>query len=270
VRIDVLSSEIGCDCPKTLLKCANRLVWLDSRGTIFTIIASNQYSKGNVYELSLNIEPFLKTCSIEDMQKAFAVQHGGYYVLFIGSNAVVMDFTIKGFRYVASCSDQKNTNRNIYWYLWQMPSEITWISGTTIKGEALLIGCRLSDENFWYGTATLSGEVDCIPVGRYENLSIEKRNIPCAFKTKSFDFNLPNVKKTLREAYLYIGNKEPVTLTIFDQDVPKVKTVIPANETGEVRLKSINFFTTALNLCALEFRCDGYAEFCGFQLHGGI
>ena len=270
VRVDVLSSEVGCDCPATLINCANRLVWLNSRGVIYTIIASNQYSKGNVYELSLNIEPYLKSCDKESMYSAFAVLHGGYYIVFIGNNAVVMDYTIKGFRYVASCSDQKQTSRSIYWYLWQLPEEIKCLAGITVNGEAVIACYHETYESLWYAIATLSGEEDYMLFGEYGSYSLVKSEISCGFKTKSFDFDSMSVKKFLDTAYLSIGNKKPITLKVFDGDDCKAKAVIPANPNGEAQMKSVRLCNTALTHCAMDFECNGYTEFCGFELYGGI
>lgn len=270
VRVDILSSEIGCDCPGTLLNCANRLVWLSTHGVIYTIIASNQYSKGNVYELSLNIEPYLKACDKEKMRSAFGVLHSGYYVLFIGNEAVAMDYTIKGFRYVASCSDQKQTSRSIYWYLWKLPEELSFSGGVSINGQAVLLGYRATDEHFWYGTATLSGEEDIIPVGKFGALGAEKREIFCSFRTKSFDFDFLKVNKFINGAYLSIGNKKPVAITLYDLDEEKTCTLIPADENPQATVKRVSFYNTSLSHCALDFKCNGPVQLCGFELYGGI
>ena len=268
IRLDLLSSEIGCDCPATLLNCANRLVWLNSSGVIYTIIASNQYSKGNVYELSLNIEPYLKGLDKETMRAAFAVCHGGYYIAFIGKNAVAMDYTIKGFRYVASYSDQKQASRSIYWYLWQLPEELTLFEGATVNGEAVLIGCRATDENFWYGTVTLSGEEDCIPMGHFDTLYIEKRSISYSLKSKNFDFATARGKKFINGAYLYMGNKQPVTLSIIDGDNVLAEKTVPEGSGAAPR--RVHLKNVPLSLCAIGLKGEGQIQLGGFELNADV
>lgn len=262
IRLDILSSEIGCDCPSTILNCANRLVWLSSTGTIYTIIASNQFSKGNVYELSLNIEPFLKGLDSKQMRGAFAVCNDGYYIVFIGKRAVAMDYTIKGFRYVASCSDQKNAGRSIHWYLWEFPKEITFLDGATVNGAAVLVGCRDADENFWYGTATLSGDEDCIPMGKYENLYVERQSIPFSLITKRFDFGSGAVKKYINGAYLYMENCDSAKISAFEGErVLASKEIKPNEKINFVAFKNISF-----NSLALGIEGKGCVSLGGFEL----
>lgn len=265
IRLDILSSEIGCDCPATLLNCANRLVWLSSTGTIYTIIASNQFSKGNVYELSLNIEPFLNGLDADAMRSAFAVCNDGYYIAFIGKRAVAMDYTIKGFRYVASCSDQKSAGRTIHWYLWELPKEITFLDGVTINGKALLVGCRATDEDFWYGTATLWGDEDCIPCGNFENLYVERRSIPFSLRTKSFDFGSGAVKKITNGAYLCMDNFSNAQLSALEGErVLASKKLSRQCINGDSNF--VSFRNVSFNHLALDIEGESPVSIGGFEI----
>ena len=176
-----------------------------------------------------------------------------------------MDYTIKGFRYVASCSDQKSAERSIHWYLWELPKEITFLEGITINGSALLVGCRATDEDFWYGTATLSGDEDCIPCGNFENLHIERRNIPFSLTTKSFDFGSGAVKKITNGAYLYMDNFSTAKLSVLEGE-----RVLAAKELPCQCINGDGIFASFKNITcrrlALNIQGEGPFSVGGFEI----
>ncbi len=266
---DTLSEEIGCDCVKTVMNCGNHLVWLNSRGAVCTIVVSNQYSKGNIYELSLNIESFLKEMDEDKLKQAVACTKDGYYILFIGNKAVAMDYTAKGFRFVASCSDQKKTTRGIYWYIWEFPEQIRFENAFSLGNATVLVCYRADEQCYWYGTATLSGSEDCVPVGDFDSLSVDKAQIQCQVKTKNFDFDEMGINKFLKKAYLSIKNGGMVSVSLYDSDELKDKKELTFS--GEqIVTKELYFLNSRCREIALSICATGETKICSIQLEAII
>ena len=267
--VDVLSEEMGCDCIKTILNCGNHLVWLSSSGKICTIVVSNQYSKGNIYELSMNIESFLKGMDEFDLQNAVAVLKDGYYVVFIGNKAVAMDYTVKGFRYVASVSDQGKTNRNIYWYLWEFPEKFRVLSAFSFFDDCVLIASQISDDTFWYGTAKLFGENDCVVTGNYENLMVSNLPVECFLKTKNFDFGETGINKFVKKAYLSIKNNSVVAVTLYDGEIVKDTKKFSLSE-NKIITKEFYFLNSRCSDVSLSVSTTGETKICSLQIEAII
>ena len=269
ISVDILSEEMGCDCVKTILNCGNHLVWLSSAGKVCTIVVSNQYSKGNIYELSINIEDFLKEMEQESLKNAVAAIKDGYYIIFIDNKAIAMDYNVKGFRYVSTCTDQKSTNRNIYWYLWEFDERTKVLNAFSHFDDCVLITYEISDTTFWYGTAKLDGEVDCIPKGNFNNISIERIPINCFLKTKNFDFGEMGNNKYLKKAYLSIRNLNYVTVTLYDGEVVKdtKRFRIPQRD---IFTKELYFLNSRCTNISISVEATGGTEICSLQIEAVI
>lgn len=132
VKGATLNPAMGCDCPKTLCLCANRLIWLNTGGNVYTIFGSNNYTEGSIYELSGKISSDLKK---EDLSGAVAGVHDGYYVIFVKSRMYVMDSHAANFGYMSNYGS-KRTSKGLNWYKWSMP-EAAECFGTVPFGERL-------------------------------------------------------------------------------------------------------------------------------------
>ena len=252
-----------------MLNCGNHLVWLTSQGAVCTIVVSNQYSKGNIYELSLNIESFLKGMDEHNLKNAVACVKEGYYIIFIGNKAVAMDYTAKGFRYVASCSDQKKTNRGIYWYLWEFPNEIKFENAFKSGSDSVLICSRLDDECYWYGTAMLFGSEDCVPLGDFDSLRVKKAEINCFIKTKNFDFDESGINKFVKKAYLSIKNSGTVSVALYDGEEQRDKKEFALQSEG-ISTKELYFLNSRCREIALAVSTTGETKICSLQLEAVI
>ncbi len=269
VSYDTLSEEIGCDCVKTIMNCGNHLVWLNSRGAVCTIVVSNQYSKGNIYELSLNIESFLKEMDEDSLKQAVACTKDGYYIVFIGNKAVAMDYTAKGFRFVATCSDQKKTTRGIYWYIWEFPEALHYENAFSLSNTTVLICSRIDKDCYWLGTATLSGCEDCIPIGYFDLLKVTKAQIQCQIKTKNFDFDQMGINKFLKKAYLSIKNGGTVSVSLYDSN--ELKDTKELAFSGEqIVTKELYFLNARCREIALSICATGETKICSVQLEAII
>ena len=265
VSADTISEEFGCDCVKTIRNCGNHLVWLSSSGAVYTIVVSNQYSKGNVYELSLNVESFIKDMDKRALKTAVACLKDGYYIVFIGNKAIAMDYTAKGFRYVSTCSDQKSTNRGLFWYCWEFPEQIKFEDAVLCGDDSVLVCSRVDDDCYWYGTVALSGDEDLIPLGGYEALQFKAEAINSFLKTKNFDFDESGINKFLKKAYLSIKSDSAVTVTLYDAIEPK-DTKVFNTEKDAFSVKELYFLNSRCREIALSVAATGKVQICSLQL----
>jgi hypothetical protein len=180
-----------------------------------------------------------------------------------------MDYTAKGFRFVATCSDQKKTSRGIYWYIWEFPEEIKFENAFSLGDTTVLICFRADSDCYWYGTATLFGSEDCIPIGYYDSLSINKAQIQCLLKTKNFDFDEMGINKFLKKAYLSIKNGGTVLVSLYDSDELKDQKEITFS--GEqIVTKELYFLNARCREIALSICATGETKICSIQLEAII
>ncbi len=97
-----LHSAVGCDLPRTVRLCGNRLVWANSNGAVYMLSALSAWSEKAVHCLSRVVEPSLRGKRAD----AAALYHG-YYLLFFGEEVYLFD-----------C---ENVTNNVSWYRWRLP-----------------------------------------------------------------------------------------------------------------------------------------------------
>lgn len=76
-----LHAEIGCDLPKTVALCGNRLWWACRDGSVYALQSTGQLSQRCVARLSQPIEPLLRQNGAPSFAAA-AVWDGHYYLLW--------------------------------------------------------------------------------------------------------------------------------------------------------------------------------------------
>ena len=199
-----INAYIGCDIPNTIQLCANNLVWMNTNGKVYMLASSNQWSENTVRELSLNVESKIALHTSAEIAAASAADYDGHYYLLIGKNVYVMDYRSGSFSYYASYVDDKKTQRNIEWYIWDCDIDgVTW---HRILGEGTQpIMCGSYEESgsvflINYVFSALSGYNDYTPDG-------ELQPVPCMLQTKVFDFNNPTTYKSINEMHIGVGRE---------------------------------------------------------------
>lgn len=120
-----VNSSIGCDCPKSIAFCTNRLVWYNSDGFVYCLYGTNSYTEGSVYVLSDDIANSLKEKPV-DKTLVTATAFEGYYFLYINNKIYVMDALISGFRYLSGMKNTASKNGSLNWFVWEMPENV-WL-----------------------------------------------------------------------------------------------------------------------------------------------
>lgn len=202
--ITPIHATIGCDIPNTIQLCANRLVWANSNGKVYTLVSRNEYSEHTVREVSYNIESKLAEHDKDELLNASAADYNGRYYLLIGNKIYVMDYRNGSFQYYASYINDEKTQRNIAWFIWDVGMEgIEWkriVGSNTPPVLCGVTGYGEQTELINYVFSHKAGYSDITPSGQLEPVN-------CMFQTKVFDFSNPSVYKSVPEVYLGVGRE---------------------------------------------------------------
>jgi len=117
----LLHSNIGCDCPKSIQLCLNRLVWATTEGKVYTLTDRNQYSERNVFDVSLMIDRKLKK---EDMSSCYSADWNGFYLLFCNNTVFAMNYNSNGYMSISSYTQNYEANQFVPWFIWQLPYKV--------------------------------------------------------------------------------------------------------------------------------------------------
>ncbi len=191
--ITQLHPNIGCDCPGTIRLVNNRLLWLTSDGRVHILTATNPYSERNVRQVSPLIEQELKTHSKEALRAAVAGEYEGYYTLLVGNRMYLLDCQTSAFHSFQYYSREETAQKALPWYIWTLPQErytaaVNDGNGMVLVGEHALFALQGDTDD---GVAIRSG-----------------------FTTKLFRFGREDVKKSIDQVYLSVGDVAGCRMTV--------------------------------------------------------
>lgn len=130
---------IGCDCPKSVQLCRNRLVWAHSDGKVYTLTSANQFSERSIFEVSGMVEPKIRNHLPEEIRGALSCDWNGYYVLIIGNDIFLMDYNSYGYSNVYSYSKTDDAQKNIPWWIWETPEYVKRLIVTNDNGKTEMV-----------------------------------------------------------------------------------------------------------------------------------
>lgn len=114
---------VGCDLPKTVCLCGDRLVWTCQNGRVYSLYIGGTYGVRSVREISQPIAASLREQTAEELQRASAACFEGHYLLWTPKHVYVLSGNSAGLTY--------GNDREPAWYIWQWPShgEVTSVRG---------------------------------------------------------------------------------------------------------------------------------------------
>lgn len=251
-----LHPSVGCDCPRTIQLCDNRLVWADSSGGVYVLATANQYSETNVRALSEPIASRLKAASATGLRSAWAGDYHGHYLLQLGNTVYACRYTAAPFHAYAQNVTKSEEQSAVPWMVWE------WDNGLTPQflitdGSRLLTGGAVSVAG-WPGTilATLTEGSDQVLTAGESGLALQSRPIVSHLQTKAFDFGLPERRKAISHVFAEIqADAQTViyanTLTDRETTDDALPLTAPANGMLRLAVHAQGVRTFALNLeCA--------------------
>ena len=219
---------IGCDCPKTMQLCRNRLVWANSNGKVYSLVSANQYNERSIYEVSGMVERRLKEFSRKELQGAMSADWQGFYVLMVGSNLFLMDYNSYGFSSVYSYSKTEDAQSRIPWWIWKLdfPNDVAVLNLVSIEDKLFFshtLNIKLRKSNYiemlYFDAEAKNDEfvyIEDIAEGTVKWVRTkEQSNIHTMMHTKCFDFGTPTVLKNIPKIEMVFGTNggAPITVT---------------------------------------------------------
>ena len=262
--LTLINPNIGCSCPNTVQLCRNRLVWADN-GKVYTLTAQNQYSERNIYEIGEMIKNDLVKLDMSNAQSADWEDH---YLLFVGKNVYVMDYSSYGYTNVASYTKTEDANLLIPWHKWELPYDKNLpldVVRVTNGKELVLTRQKDVDSGSWSDYIKLcDGKADNYLVSVPDVL--EERPIKCFIQTKLFDFGYPERYKTIKKVCMSFGDNggEPITVQCITDTADNDETIITllTDENGPdspkyIKNKQIVPYTKFSSRFGLKIACEG-------------
>lgn len=248
VTITKVHNNIGCDCPKSVQFCQNRLVWYHSSGAVYTLYGTNTYTEGSVYTLSPNIRNLLNI-PYEDIEKISACAKDGYYFLNYMNKIFVMDGNVSGFTYLSG-SPQKDGSGGLNWFYWELPQNIKLKSLYSLSRELFAVyeGVR---QGTAISVAGFGGEQDQIIIDA-ETSGVA--NIRVTFASALFGTKTKE-KKSLTKASMLLKGLHKVSFWVFSEtdSGKEIKT------TQGGTLKRQNLLCSTKNSIGAGIKMTGYA-----------
>lgn len=268
-----LHPNIGCDLPDTIQLCRNRLVWASTTGKVYTLMAQNQYSERNIYELSGMIENKLIK---ESLLNSCACDWNGYYLLFAGNSVYAMDYESYGYVYASSYNKTEDANIKIPWWYWTLNNNVS--SAFTVDNDVVL--CTLNgvgvpediSQYFYLFDEEKSKDTD----------NTDEYDILSSFTSKLFDFNEPNKRKNIDCINISFGNNdgEPIAVVVTsdsgeDEQIISLDSGEDDNRlSGYITSKAIYPILPQICRLAVTIKCSGHLAVDGmsikYRVTGGI
>lgn len=217
----LIHSKIGCDCPKTIQLCFNKLLWATSEGKVYNLTERNQYSERNVVEVSGAIE---KSLINEDMFSAHSADWNGYYLLFIGNKVYAMDYNSYAYMGISTYSIKQSVDSLPPWYLWQLPYKVEAVYG--------------DDENMLMAFVKETDKENALIVRGYFNADrtfdylLERFKIISKMKTALFSLNSFERLKRITRVHLNMQSKENANVTVKFFNEQGAMDIHPINLNG--------------------------------------
>ena len=208
--LTLVHGYIGCDCPDTVQLCRNRLVWANSDGKIYSLVAQSQYNERSVFEVSEMVINKLEKDGWK-LKQAFSADWNGHYLLFVENKVYVMDYNSYGYSHIYSYLKNEDANLNIPWYYWELPITPKTMLSAYTNGITLAtthnfkvdgIDNDYRDVVGWYTLSETGIDIilsSLIYLGDDPLWMCETETVPIesVIQTKLFDFNQPAVLKSV-------------------------------------------------------------------------
>ena len=234
-----INNEIGCDLPKTIKLCGNRLVWANSDGKVYMLRSANQYSMTNISVISNMLgDGFHVDSRSKDYVSATTYQ--GFYLLKSSNKVYLMNYDQYYFNALPSYSDTKKANRKMQWFIWETPEKETFFSEfianlnfpTLIATDQynyrffLQLKENVFEDSLWERQEAEQGGAHVEVIAPIESV----------IQTKMFDFNAMDRFKSIEQMYVGFGEVEGETAVQYLTDRGTLdRGTIEINATGDMQ-----------------------------------
>jgi hypothetical protein len=191
-----INSAIGCNMTGSIQIIDNNIVFGNTETGLYALVSTNVKDEKVVRPISGNINgtylrPGLLQLDKDDLQECSSVDYDGKYWLCIGANAYVWDYKLSPF---------VNTGN-----LAQDEERLSWFYYTGINASCWV----WYDQSLFYGDRT---------IGQLVTMTTDYNDfgaaISAVWRSKLFNFNLPDFLKNITEIWMTTRNSSYSTITI--------------------------------------------------------
>lgn len=202
-----ISDVIGCDCPRTVKMCGNRLVWANRERRVYMLSSLTAFSARSVRHISHAVEPLLKE---RDFSGADAGVFDNAYHLLLDGDMFLFDFSDYGFSYNNNYVSEERAAKRIAWYRWNVE---------LVNGDQVLFPCTMTDSAVFYKSSAAifravwqEGASDhAVEAAGYEDgcwtIKTAERALEGAFATKRFALGAMGRWKHVTESVLLLAQR---------------------------------------------------------------
>ncbi len=138
--VEPVHAGVGCDLPRTIRLCGNRLVWATSAKRVYMLVSASAYNDTAVRELSGSVADELQGYGSSYWEAAQAATYDGHYLLLLGYALYLFCYESAAFERYVYVYDDAAAQKKLAWYCWLVPDTIGVIPELLVSdGE----GCAL-------------------------------------------------------------------------------------------------------------------------------
>jgi hypothetical protein len=204
--VQQLSSQFGCDMPRSIQIIGNAPVWCHTQYGVNTMVATLIESEKNVTPLSGNVNgasfrPGLLDETEANLKACSSVDYDGKYQLYVGSKGWIWDYTLSP--YIPGQADDM----------------LKWFYYTNINANCFLMASR----ELYHGDRTTGVVTKLIDDWNDYGAAIVGR-----WKSKLFDFDFFSWVKVVKEVRIKTrsGNNSTIKLNFYDDSNVLIDTQI--------------------------------------------
>lgn len=255
-----LCSDVGCDRPRTVALCGNRLVWMTSSGKLYTLIGNSPYSQYSVCEIGSAITPYVRKYGVLPLQEATAVRFDDRYALLLGSHLWLLHG--EHIRSLSS-ADGNTLRRQTAWYHWQLPCTPCAFFAEEARA-VLLCNDTTADDVRLIAYTLENGDADILQTAEGK----KRYPLQSYFRTKQFDFGYPERYKRVRLLSLEAGGDGDAAPTLslqFEDENGTARDVCLVQVNGRLPTRVFTGMRRVLRF-AVHSRAEGAVKYDGLTL----
>ena len=215
--VSLLHPSAGCDCPRTIRLCENRLLWADSQGEVYCLSEANAFSDSTIRRLSQNVKPWLSQRTGAEKKTALAVDYAGRYILIAGGGAYCLNYTDDAFHRLVSSAYGDKSGASLTWYVWNLGEAV--LDGSVSNGTSAAFLCRKSGADESGGTFLIryashfAGTRDGVVKRKTDGTpELSDTSVHCRLETGLYSLDPQEKRKTIRQMYLTLEGGSEITV----------------------------------------------------------
>lgn len=200
--IEPVHAGVGCDLPRTLRLCGDRLVWATSGKRVYMLVSATAYSDTAVRELSGSIASELETIAGSVWRDAFAMTCDGHYLLLLGTAVYLFCYESSAFERYVYVYDDTAAQQRLAWYSWFWPDTLGPTPVLAVSGGSAGALFALYGNRWLCGYLFEGGKDTAVTADSAGTLTLTEQEIYVSVETGLLCGDEPGRRRNVRRVYL--------------------------------------------------------------------